>query len=335
MDAISRESVQKLIDESNSLSILFTGKTGVGKSSLANALVGSEVSPEGESLDPKTLEVTSLTTKIEGVDVTIWDSPGLQDGTRNEAQYLENMAEKCKELDLVLYCSRMDDTRIRQEDHQAIQTLTKAFGETIWNNAVFTLTFANMVKQRVRGRELTPHEQQKYFELRHSQWETKLREAVEKSGVSHSIASTIPVVPVGYITDLNLPSCKNWLKEFWLTCLKRINKRAKLALIKSNLQRLKPRSADDSTSQSDVDLDVSLEELNDVFKVLVGGTSGFFIGSAVGAIGGPVGFVIGGALGLVCSTVVAGTHVIAENITKEKQEQEMSKKMQKIEEKRD
>ena len=41
------------------MTILFSGKTGVGKSHLTNALIGRVLAKEGETLDPETVEVSS------------------------------------------------------------------------------------------------------------------------------------------------------------------------------------------------------------------------------------------------------------------------------------
>lgn len=44
--------------------ILLSGKTGVGKSHLTNALIGEELAEEGKELDPKTDEVSCLISLI-------------------------------------------------------------------------------------------------------------------------------------------------------------------------------------------------------------------------------------------------------------------------------
>ena len=41
------------------INILLSGKTGVGKSRLTNALIGEELAEEGEDVDPQTDEVSS------------------------------------------------------------------------------------------------------------------------------------------------------------------------------------------------------------------------------------------------------------------------------------
>ena len=41
-----------------SVKILLSGKTGVGKSHLTNALIGEELAKEGEDVDPQTYEVS-------------------------------------------------------------------------------------------------------------------------------------------------------------------------------------------------------------------------------------------------------------------------------------
>ena len=43
-----------------SVNILLSGKTGVGKSHLTNALIGEELAEEGEAIDPQTDEVSKL-----------------------------------------------------------------------------------------------------------------------------------------------------------------------------------------------------------------------------------------------------------------------------------
>ena len=129
------------------ISILLTGKTGVGKSRLVNALVGQPVAQEGQKKDPCTSTVTSYMSDMEGIEVRIWDSPGLQDGTSNDELYLEDLTKKLHQgMDVMIYCLKMDDRRFHEEDKRAMRTLTRAFGKELWKNAVIALTFANNVK---------------------------------------------------------------------------------------------------------------------------------------------------------------------------------------------
>ena len=79
------------------------------------------------------------------IDVVIWDTPGLQDGSGKERKYAAKMRKKCARYDLVMYCMSMVEPRIREDDIKAITTMTKEFGERIWENAIFVLTFANHV----------------------------------------------------------------------------------------------------------------------------------------------------------------------------------------------
>ncbi len=128
---------------SNSVSVFVSGKTGVGKSTLVNALLGEKVAKEGDTLDPETSEVKSFTKKIRGIDVTVWDSPGLQDGTENEDKYLKDIRKNCNgKIDLLLYCISMSATRSRS-DIESMNKLTKTLGPEIWENAVVIITGAN------------------------------------------------------------------------------------------------------------------------------------------------------------------------------------------------
>ena len=311
LTAEAKVQVRKLLEECKTLNILFTGKTGVGKSTLANALVGREISPEGETLDPETLDLLKYSADISGVNVTVWDCPGLQDGTNNEPEYLRLIATKCKELDLVIYCTRMDDSRMRQEDYEAITTLTKEFGEDIWKNTVFALTFANTVKKVVRSRSTAaPIDQKVYFMGLLSQWESKLKEALVRARVSQAVVDSTIIIPVGYQSDLCLPDRDNWLSNFWLACLKRINKRATLALLRTGADRMVNELNVESAGETE--LNSSGDELSEIFTSM---TSGFITGAAVGGVvAGPAGIAFGSAAGMTAAAVSFLIRILTEDI---------------------
>ena len=77
-----------------------------------NALgLGTEVAKEGHKKVAATPEVALHRVTIEGVNIRVWDSPGLDDGTGNDETYLADIGSKItEELDLVILCLKMDDT---------------------------------------------------------------------------------------------------------------------------------------------------------------------------------------------------------------------------------
>ena len=296
-------SVQGWLSGSNSVNMLVTGKTGVGKSSLINGIVGKNVAEEGDSLDRGTVMVQAFSFKYHDVDTTIWDSPGLQDGLDKEEEYIRDMQHKgCANSDLVLYCARMTDTRFRKEDHDAIRKLTIGLGKQIWNNAVFVMTFANEARaRRERGQKLTPDEEHKrnrdFFKKRLEEWKDKLVGAVVEAGVDAKIAASIPIVPAGYDEEQALPDRDNWLSPLWYASILRMKERSQPALLKANLHRIK--LPDQITPE---DFDKPLHEQPIVYMpapVKYGAPPAVFtvIGAILGGVAGPAGAFVGGLAG--------------------------------------
>ena len=305
------KTLQEWFSGSNTVNILVTGKTGVGKSSLINGVVGQEVAVEGDGLDRGTVTVQAFSFKYHDVDVTIWDSPGLQDGLDKEEEYIRDMQYKgCANSDLVLYCARMTDTRFRKEDHDAIRKITIGLGKQIWNNAVFVMTFANEIRaKRERGQKLTPSEEQKrnsdHFKKRMQEWKEKLVGAVVEAGVDAKTAANIPIVPAGY-DQQDLPDRDNWLSPLWYVSILRMKERSQPALLKANLHRIK--LPEQITAE---DFEKPLHEQPIVYipapvKYGAPPTVCTVIGAMLGVVGGPMGMAVGGVAGAAVGTVAGG-----------------------------
>ena len=213
--------------KSRGLRIFVFGKTGVGKSSLINTLFGKKIAEEGEDIYSQTRAVTSYTEQrsiktvhetIEGVNVTMWDSPGLKDPQTDESQTLKDIKENCQDIDIFVYCTSLTQTRIGQDEYDSIMNLTHVLGNGIWRRGLIALTFANEVRPSPSSHATA----EEYFRKRVSDWGDALRNAIRKAGVNDKIVKEVSVIPTSY-RELPLPdnTGADWFSAFWSTCLNR------------------------------------------------------------------------------------------------------------------
>ena len=94
--------IKQWVRDGKSIDVLVTGKSGVGKSSLLNYLLGKEIFKVGASKEvPCTSKVECQVSEKNGITIRAWDSPGLQDGT-GDAKYLKDLQDNCSKVDLML-----------------------------------------------------------------------------------------------------------------------------------------------------------------------------------------------------------------------------------------
>ncbi len=229
-----------------SLSMLLIGKTGTGKSTLTNGILGVNLAKEGRGIGTRgTNQVGKYTVRKEDVDLTVWDSPGLQDGTPHQQEYLEQMAEHCSEVDLTLFCIRVETRFVRGTDNPdvlAMKKFTEAFGPDFWKNTIIVLTFANTLEIfNIDWEDLSPEEKEKWYQAKIQEWRDKIWEVLIKDiQVPEDIVKAVKIVPAGHYKKPDLPGFPRWLSSFWIECITTIpNKEARLNMLKINKDRLK------------------------------------------------------------------------------------------------
>ncbi|KAL5516331.1 hypothetical protein EMCRGX_G001625 [Ephydatia muelleri] len=227
------------------LCILVCGKTGVGKSTLVNSILGKDVVKTGgpgcrsqsqpgpfSSLSAVTADITRASGDVEGVTVTVYDSPGLQDGHGKDESYLEKIREVFDQAHLTLYCFEMTTTRWLPPDQQAIELFTKRFGMEFWSKAILVLTKAN--QYQLSKPYADPAEWDKRCERAFLDIAEPIKEQLKKllSPSEYSSVDNIPVVAAGDYGEeakhreliFVAPGKKHmdYLSELWVQCLKRL-----------------------------------------------------------------------------------------------------------------
>ena len=329
LGGLSDDELKKIMSESNVVKVLLVGKTGTGKSTLVNGLIGKEVAREGEgvSMEGTTKTLSAYYGTIAGVEFVIFDSPGLQDGTMNDTGYLNEMKTKCKDVDLVMFAIRITDSKFvpGNPDSIAMENLTKAFGFSVWEKAVVLLTHADVVEaMNPRMKSMDDKKKVEFFKKLVSDFACIIRTKLVELKVPQQVVRQVKVIPTGHSSIKTLVDGTVWFSSFWYQTVAAIpSPSAKLAILKVNRERFK--------SEQDVKGDEFLQNLSaqpiivspiivsdkssDTKKISI--TLGSVLGGAIigaacgtlGLLGGPIGLIgipLGLYLGMAVGAIVSG-----------------------------
>ena len=193
----------------NSLGILVSGKTGVGKSSLINSIYhGAKVAEEGDSVTPVTEYIVSYSMSVDTpyIDeesdtttiLTAWDTPGFgdifADEERDEKQ-IDALKFVLDKADVLLYCFDIR-TRMTRDDVDGIVKITKAVHPDVWRKSVFVLTFCNKIEIPLSSLHT---DLVSYFKSKLHEWDELIRSVlIKQAKVPEDIVQDISIVPIGY-----------------------------------------------------------------------------------------------------------------------------------------
>ena len=123
------------------------GRSGTGKTTLINNMLGVKCTCEHVGAGGATTATHSHGNDIEGAQIEMFDTPGLGMPDRDEKLVfvdLQKITEK--KADALLYClsilpsSKLDDVELK-----TIKLLTRTFGKSIWKKIIIVFTFANVM----------------------------------------------------------------------------------------------------------------------------------------------------------------------------------------------
>ena len=221
------------LSSKKSFTFLLVGRTGVGKSSTINSLMGQEVALVND-FEPETCTVEPYTTKINGIEFTVIDTPGLCDSSLKEKdrEYLKLMKSKAKTVDLMWFVTPLDESRVRSDELSGLQLISEAFGSEIWNHSIIVFTCADKVDAT------------KFSETLQTRTQLLQRE-IQK--LTDANADSIPSVAVTNRQETT-PDGKKWLGELYVQALSRITSRGALPFFLATANRVGSTHFGENTS---------------------------------------------------------------------------------------
>jgi small GTP-binding protein len=215
------------LERDKEFTFLLVGRSGVGKSSTANSLMGKKIAPVGK-FEPTTMTVERYKSEIGGVKFTIIDTPGLCDDLEkkgNDYEYLERIRLNTSRIDLMWFVTELDENRVLSDEKRGIKLISEAFNPKIWEQAIIVFTCADKV---------SPEEYPEFLEKR---TELIRKEISKYSGIA--IANNIPSIAVSNIKEFT-PDGERWLGELYTQVYTRMAREGAGAFFMSTVERIQP-----------------------------------------------------------------------------------------------
>ena len=230
----------------NAFTFLLVGRTGVGKSSSVNSLMDKEVAKVGHHV-PTTVTVEFYHHEAAGINFTVVDTPGLCDDLEdkgNDESYLELIRTKVPEVDCLWYVTKLNDTRVSNDERRAIKLISAGCGRDIWKRAIIVFTYANAVHYS----NTVPLLEQ--YSNACKERALLIRKEIAR-WTSYSVADEIPdEVPFVAIDNLTrtTPDGKEWLGKLYTAVFTRITDRGLLPFLLLIDDRVKfgPRTSENA-----------------------------------------------------------------------------------------
>ncbi|XP_042066222.1 translocase of chloroplast 90, chloroplastic-like [Salvia splendens] len=128
-----------------SLKILVLGKTGVGKSSTINSVLG-ESKVATDAFQPATDQVHEIVGHVNGMKISFIDTPGLLPSSTNSDTKNRKILHSVKRFirksrpDVILYFERFDLIHMGDSDFPLLKLVTEILGPAIWFSTQIVMT---------------------------------------------------------------------------------------------------------------------------------------------------------------------------------------------------